>query len=71
MPTGDDALLTAKAQFHEALDESWSSPPSPEFRQRRDPTDRENLAKYLTISKLTLENAITIVRGHGDDRDRV
>ena len=31
-------------------------------------TDRQNLAKYLTIAKLRLENAITVVRsGHTTD----
>ena len=39
---------------------------SQEFESSVGPTDRQNLAKYLTISKLTLENAITVVRGRGD-----
>jgi hypothetical protein len=33
-----------------------------------DDTDRQNLAKYLTISKVRLENAITLVRRGGFDR---
>ena len=65
VPTGDDALLTAKAQFQEALGELLAVLRSSEFDQSANATDRQNLAKYLTISKLTLENAITVVRGRG------
>ena len=66
VPTGDDALLIAKAQFHEALGELLAVLRSDAFEQGVNSTDRQNLAKYLTISKLTLENAITVVRGRGD-----
>jgi ParB family transcriptional regulator, chromosome partitioning protein len=66
VPTGDDALLLAKAQFQEALGELLAVLRSDEFEHTVNPTDRQNLAKYLTISKLTLENAITVVRGRGD-----
>ena len=66
VPTGDDALLTAKAQFQEALGELLAVLRSHEFESSVNPTDRQNLAKYLTISKLTIENAITVVRGRGD-----
>lgn len=66
VPTGDDALITAKAQFQEALAELLAVLRSPEFDRAANPTDRQNLAKYLTISKLTIENAITVVRGGGD-----
>jgi hypothetical protein len=38
---------------------------SQEFTAAASPVDRQNLAKYLTISKLTLENVITVVRGPG------
>jgi ParB/RepB/Spo0J family partition protein len=64
--TGDDALITAKTQFQEALGELLAVLRSAEFAQAANPTDRQNLAKYLTISKLILENAITVVRGRGD-----
>ncbi len=63
--TGDDALLTAKAQFQEALGELLAVLRSSAFDESANATDRQNLAKYLTISKLTLENAITVVRGRG------
>jgi ParB/RepB/Spo0J family partition protein len=66
VPTGDDALLSAKAQFQEALGELLAVLRSDEFESSVNPTDRQNLAKYLTISKLTIENAITVVRGRGD-----
>jgi ParB family chromosome partitioning protein len=66
VPTGDDALITAKAQFQEALGELLAVLRSSEFAEAANQTDRQNLAKYLTISKLSLENAITVVRGRGD-----
>jgi ParB family chromosome partitioning protein len=66
VPTGDDALIAAKATFHEALAELVAVLRSDEFVRTAGETDRQNLAKYLTISKLTLENAIAAVRGRGD-----
>jgi ParB family chromosome partitioning protein len=66
VPMGDDALITAKAMFQEALGELLAVLRSSEFAEAANPTDRQNLAKYLTISKLSLENAITVVRGRGD-----
>jgi ParB/RepB/Spo0J family partition protein len=65
LPTGDDALLLAKAQFHDALESLIAVLRSQEFTSSASPVDRHNLAKYLTISKLTLENVITVVRGPG------
>jgi ParB/RepB/Spo0J family partition protein len=66
VPTGDDALIVAKATFQEALGELLAVLRSAEFAEAASSTDRQNLAKYLTISKLSLENAITVVRGRGD-----
>ena len=65
IPTGDDALILAKAQFHEALASLIAVLRSHEFTSSASLSDRQNLAKYLTISKLTLENVITVVRGPG------
>jgi ParB/RepB/Spo0J family partition protein len=65
-PTGDDALITTKAQFQEALGQFLAVLRSPEFARAANQTDRQNLAKYLTISKLSLENAISVIRGRGD-----
>jgi ParB family chromosome partitioning protein len=64
-PTGDDALIQAKAQFHEALAGLIAVLRSQAFTTSVSLNDRQNLAKYLTISKLTLENVITVVRGPG------
>lgn len=65
VPPGDDALVLAKTQFHDALEGLITVLRSQEFTSSVSPNDRQNLAKYLTISKLTLENAITVVRGPG------
>ncbi len=65
IPTGDDALIDAKAQLQGALGTLLAILRSREFASSASASDRDNLAKYLTISKLTLENAITVVRGHG------
>lgn len=57
----EDALVTAKRHLNEALDELarvFRSAASGEI----DTVDRANLAKYLTIAKLRLENVITSVR---------
>ena len=71
VPTGDDALILAKNQFHDALASLIAVLRSQEFSSSVSPVDRQNLAKYLTISKLTIENVITVVRGPGtrDTRD--
>jgi ParB family chromosome partitioning protein len=69
-PTGDDALVLAKSQFHDALAGLIAVLRSQEFSTSVTPSDRQNLAKYLTISKLTLETVITGVRGPSTrDRD--
>ena len=60
--TGDDALLDAKAELTEALERLAQVLGSPEILGQIGETDRANLAKYLTIAKLRLENAIIVVR---------
>jgi ParB family chromosome partitioning protein len=65
VPAGDDALVAAKARFQDALAQLLAVLRSQEFEEAASATDRHNLAKYLTISKLTLENAITVIRGRG------
>jgi ParB-like chromosome segregation protein Spo0J len=65
VPVGDDALILAKNQFHDALASLIAVLRSQEFTSSVSPVDRQNLAKYLTISKLTIENVITVVRGPG------
>jgi ParB family chromosome partitioning protein len=61
-PDGDEALQVAKDNFAEALDELSSILRSQSALTSASSTDRQNLAKYLTIAKLKLENAIAVIR---------
>jgi len=58
----DDSLVNAKQGLADAMDSLVGVLSSAEVRAAIGPTDRANLAKYLTIAKLRLENAIAIVR---------
>jgi ParB/RepB/Spo0J family partition protein len=58
----DDSLVNAKQDLAEAVEHLVSVLRSPELRGAIPETDRQNLAKYLTIAKLKLENAIALVR---------
>lgn len=58
----DDALIAAKQSFADALDSLADALGSDDTLDQIGETDRANLAKYLTIVKLRLENAITVVR---------
>jgi ParB family chromosome partitioning protein len=60
-PAGDDALVTAKASLSGAL-EDLAAVLGPQTISQIDAIDRQNLAKYLTIAKLRLENAIAALR---------
>ena len=64
----DDSLVDAKASLGDALDLLVGVLRSPDAVASITEIDRANLAKYLTIAKLRLENAIAIVRT-GDARD--
>jgi ParB/RepB/Spo0J family partition protein len=64
----DDSLVNAKQDLAEALDALVGVLRSPNAVASITEIDRANLAKYLTIAKLRLENAIAIVRT-GDARD--
>ncbi|MGH2476627.1 MAG: hypothetical protein ACRDIL_15320, partial [Candidatus Limnocylindrales bacterium] len=64
----DDALVNAKASLSDALEELVGVLRSPDAVEAIADVDRANLAKYLTIAKLRLENAIAIVRS-GEPRD--
>ncbi len=67
-PLTEDSLVNAKASLAEALDDLVGVLRSPDAIQSIGDVDRDNLAKYLTISKLRLENAIALVRsGNGFD----
>jgi ParB family chromosome partitioning protein len=65
----EDSLISAKGHLAEALDELVMVLRSPEALDAFGDVDRGNLAKYLTISKLKLENAIALVRSGTADRE--
>ncbi|HEX2470468.1 MAG TPA: ParB/RepB/Spo0J family partition protein [Candidatus Limnocylindrales bacterium] len=58
----EDSLVNAKASLAEALDELVGVLRAPDTVRSIADVDRDNLAKYLTISKIRLENAIALVR---------
>jgi ParB family chromosome partitioning protein len=58
----EDSLISAKAQLSEAVETLVDVLRSPEVVDSFAEVDRTNLAKYLTIAKLKLENAIVMVR---------
>jgi len=63
----DDSLINAKQDLADAVENLVAVLRSPELRGMIPQTDRANLAKYLTIAKLKLENAIAIVRSDNPD----
>jgi ParB family chromosome partitioning protein len=65
----EDSLISAKGHLAEALDELVMVLRSPEALDAIGDVDRGNLAKYLTISKLKLENAIALVRSGTAERE--
>jgi ParB family chromosome partitioning protein len=61
-PLADDSLVAAKQQLATAVEDFVDVLRTPTVMQAIGPVDRANLAKYLTIAKLKLENAIALVR---------
>jgi ParB/RepB/Spo0J family partition protein len=61
-PVTDDSLVDAKQGLADAVENLVEVLANPEVRGAIGSTDRANLAKYLTIAKLRLENAIALVR---------
>jgi ParB/RepB/Spo0J family partition protein len=59
---GENSLINAKASLGDALDELVDVLRTRDAVEQIPDVDRANLAKYLTIAKLKLENAIAIVR---------
>ena len=59
---GDDSLVTARHQLSNAVEDLVSVLRAPDVIRGIPEVDRDNLAKYLTIAKLKLENAIALVR---------
>lgn len=64
----DDSLFAAKAQLNEAVEDLLGVIRDPRLLESIGMTDRANLAKYLTIAKLRLENAIAVIRSGDPDR---
>jgi ParB family chromosome partitioning protein len=64
----DDSLVVAKQQLNAAVEDLLDVIRNPEVLAAIGSTDRANLAKYLTIAKLRLENAIAVVRIGDPDR---
>jgi ParB family chromosome partitioning protein len=65
-PIRDDSLVNAKQQLADAVEAMVEVLRAPDLVSGISGIDRVNLAKYLTIAKLRLENAIAMVRSdHG------
>jgi ParB family chromosome partitioning protein len=64
---GDDSLVNARHQLSDAVEDLVSVLRAPDVMRRIPEIDRVNLAKYLTIAKLKLENAIALVRTGDSD----
>jgi ParB family chromosome partitioning protein len=67
-PLTDESLVTAKQQLSDSIEELIGVLQSPDVLDSIGVTDRANLAKYLTIAKLRLENVIAMVRS-GEPRE--
>ena len=61
----EDSLVAAKQQLSEAVESLMDILRAPDVVGGIAAVDRANLAKYLTIAKLRLENAIAVVRSDG------
>jgi ParB/RepB/Spo0J family partition protein len=66
-PLTDDSLVVARHQLNEAVEDLVSVLKSPDVVRSIPEIDRANLAKYLTIAKLKIENAIAVVRTGASD----
>jgi ParB family chromosome partitioning protein len=58
----DDALMTNRSRLADAIDELVELLRQPEVIDQIPDTNRDNLARNLTVTKLKLENAIAIIR---------
>ena len=58
----DDALVNNRARLNGAVDELVDLLSQRELIDEIPDTNRDNLARYLTVTKLKLENAIAIIR---------
>jgi ParB/RepB/Spo0J family partition protein len=66
-PLSEDSLVQARHQLSDAVEELVAVLRTPDVVRSISEVDRDNLAKYLTIAKLKLENVISVVRS-GDTR---
>jgi ParB/RepB/Spo0J family partition protein len=64
-PLREDSLLEAKQGLADSLEELFGVLRQKDVLESIGDVDRANLAKYLTIAKLRLENAIALVRSSG------
>ena len=62
---GEDSLVAAKQQLADAVEGLMDVLRAPDVVREIGAVDRANLAKYLTIAKLRLENAISVIRSEG------
>ena len=62
VPVTEDSLVSAKQQLAEAVEGLVDVLRTPDVVRSIGEVDRANLAKYLMITKLRLENAIAMVR---------
>ena len=67
-PHGDEALVDAKRRFADAVEDLIDVIRDPDVLHAIGQTDRSNLAKYLTIARIRLDNAIAVVRSGDSDR---
>jgi ParB family chromosome partitioning protein len=58
----DDALIVNRSKLADAIDELVELLRHPELIEQIPDTNRDNLARNLTVTKLKLENAIAIIR---------
>jgi ParB family chromosome partitioning protein len=61
-PLTDDSLVQARHQLNDAVEDLVAVLRSPDVVRSLPEVDRANLAKYLMIAKLKLENAIAVIR---------
>ena len=62
---GDESLMSAKSRLQGAVDEIIDLLRRREVLDELPEVNRDNLARYLTITKLKLENAIALLRSTG------
>jgi ParB family chromosome partitioning protein len=65
----DDALLGAKGKLGDAVDDLVELLRQREVMEQIPGVNRDNFAKYLTITKLKIENAIAIIRSASPARE--